>query len=401
MADLQEVVSGGLCLGCGLCAAMPGANATMAKTPSGRYEPAPGSSAPDLDKYCPGLLQRLDPSEPGTSLDPVWGPFAKAVKTWSPDETIRHAGSSGGAVTALAVHLLESGAVDGVLHVKAVPGEAFENRASLSRARQEVLQGASSRYAPALVFDRLGEIFQDGSVRRIAVVGKPCDIGAVRNLQRIDPEWRDRIPWTIAIFCAGQPSFEGTRALSRDLGLPADPVSVRYRGEGWPGHFVAIDADGRKVSTTYAKSWGTTLNRHLHPRCKICPDGTGMQADFSVGDAWETESGYPDFGERPGISLVVARDSRASRMLDESVQAGALAEGSPTPLSVLDVIQSYQKERRRFAFFRLAGFVLAGGIRPRFQNHGLASIAIGAPWLQGLRQGWGMFKRARKARNAS
>jgi coenzyme F420 hydrogenase subunit beta len=66
------------------------------------------------------------PTLPGpTPSTDDWGPVLAAWEGWASDDEIRHRGSSGGAVTALAAFALDSGAADGVAHIAAratIPG---------------------------------------------------------------------------------------------------------------------------------------------------------------------------------------------------------------------------------------------------------------------------------------
>jgi coenzyme F420 hydrogenase subunit beta len=52
-------------------------------------------------------------------IDRDWGPVLATWEGWATDDEIRHRGSSGGAVSALAAFALDSGAADGVAHIAA------------------------------------------------------------------------------------------------------------------------------------------------------------------------------------------------------------------------------------------------------------------------------------------
>ena len=78
---------------------------------------------------------------------------------WSADKDIRRQSSSGGVTSALAVYLLESHQVDGVLHVGVQENTYLYNRLYVSRNREDILSRNASRYAPAEVFNHIIDLF--------------------------------------------------------------------------------------------------------------------------------------------------------------------------------------------------------------------------------------------------
>ena len=127
----------------------------------------------------------------------------------------------------------------------------------------------------------------------MAFVGKPCDVASAHKAMRTDTALADKIPLTIAIFCAGAPNLNATDKLLDRLGVPKDGklVDLRYRGQGWPGLMQAewLDADGARhtsVGIPYAEGWGRILQAERRWRCRVCADHTGAFADIAVGDPW-------------------------------------------------------------------------------------------------------------------
>ncbi len=340
-----------------------------------------------LVALCPGVsldgpsAERLPNSE-AAAMHPVWGPVLGMHRTWAADPAMRYAGASGGAITAIAAHLLASGQVDAVLHVGADPQLALRSGSGCSVTAGDVVDRAGSRYAPSATLAGLRDALQ--RFERIAVVGKPCEIGGLRRLIATEPALADRIPWLLSFFCAGVPSVHGTEALLHRKGLEADGLhSLRYRGNGWPGRMTALMRDGRTASWSYAESWGGELHRHLQFRCKVCADGTGEHADLVVADAWATEDGYPDFEEREGISALIVRTRKGRELFESAVSSGAL-EIAPLSPDELAMMQPYQVDRKRTLIARLAALRLLGAMAPRYRRQRL--------WRNGLRGGGRLFR---------
>jgi coenzyme F420 hydrogenase subunit beta len=138
---------------------------------------------------------------------------------------------------------------------------------------------------------------------------------------------------------------------------------------------VAVLADGTERSMSYHESWGGVLSRHVQHRCKICADGTGVAADIVCADAWDTDAeGYPQFEDRPGVSLVMARTDLGARLLEGAVAARRIVT-EPYDIAGLAHIQPGQRDRRRALIARLAALWVLRRPVPRYRGLRLAAAA--------------------------
>ena len=374
---LRRVGRGDLCAGCGACAGIAPRAVTMRRAAPGFLRPdqtAPLTPAQEdaIAAACPGLGQAVDPA--GRTDDALWGPWVAAWTGHATDAATRHAGASGGALTAILAHLMRSGTVDAVVTNAPDPERPLANRAVIVSDPADLAATAGSRYAPSAPLALLPLLRRDG--RRFAVVGKPCDAAALAALRASDPGLARAVPVVLSFFCAGVPSEAGAREVLRRLGAPpGETVAFRYRGNGWPGRATATTRDGTERSMSYHDSWGGVLSRHVQTRCKLCADGTGTAADIVCADAWETDAaGYPLFDDAPGRSLILARTSRGRALVDAARSAGAIAV-APFDMAALAAIQPGQRERRRALVARLAALRLLGRPAPRYRGLGLWRVA--------------------------
>ena len=321
---------------------------------------------------CPGLGQVVDPG--ARKDDVLWGPFEDMREGWALDAELRHTGSSGGALSAILVSLLERGLVDGVVQTAADPDRPTANRAVISVTRAEVLHAAGSRYAPSAPLADLQPCFDSG--KRYAFVGKPCDVAALRALALLDPRVDRTFVLMLSFFCAGVPSLEGADAVLAALGTGPDQVTgFRYRGNGWPGQATATLKDGTERGMSYHDSWGKILSKHVQHRCKICADGTGKAADIVCADAWHAdEKGYPLFTEGEGVSLIVARTDAGAQQIAQAEAEGAI-ETAPFDMGRLEAMQPGQSGRRKALLARLTGLRLMGQPVPRYVGLHLLAAA--------------------------
>jgi coenzyme F420 hydrogenase subunit beta len=373
----------------------------MARSADGFLRPvqtAPLSATQDgaIAAICPGLGQSVDAG--GRTEDILWGPFVEMAVGHATDGEMRFAASSGGALSALALWLVESGQVDAVVQNRADPDLPVGNLSALSADRAGVIESAGSRYAASAPLALLPELLKTG--KRYAFVGKPCDIAALRALAGRDPEVDRAFPVMLSFFCAGVPSRQGAEAVLRELGTDlASTRSFRFRGNGWPGRASAVDRAGMERSMSYHDSWGKILSKHVQHRCKICADGTGVAADIVCADAWESdEDGYPLFEERDGVSLIVARNAKGQDLVHRAANDGVLQLSGFDP-ATLASIQPGQRERRRALLARLAGLKVCGRPIPKYTGLHIVAASRQNPFRRNLRNFLGMVRRT--IRNAN
>ena len=371
---LARVAKGDLCAGCGACAALAPSKIVMAVTEPGYLRPS--QSAPlstneeeGINAVCPGLSQTVEAKE---RFNPVlWGPYIEVMIGHATDENIRFAGASGGALSALLVHLIRSGTVDAVVQTAAAAELPIGNATVISTDQESITTAAGSRYAPSAPLDGITAqvAANKNNGTRYAFVGKPCDVAAMREMCQRDTEIAATFPVILSFFCAGVPSYEGGREVLAKLGTTLDETSLfRFRGNGWPGRATAIAHDGTERSMSYHDSWGGVLSRHVQMRCKLCADGTGTAADIVCADAWESDAaGYPLFDEAPGISLIMARTDLGKRLIAAAREAG-LIKTQAYDISDLSSIQVGQRDRRRALLARLMARRITGKPIPKYKG---------------------------------
>ena len=331
--SINDVSEWQLCCGCGVCAYLYPDSIEMIDMPVVGRRPRcsaldDGQLQQALD-VCPGIRvthnSDVFSGKGGRQvLAKSWGPICEVWEGYASDSEIRFKGSSGGVITALSLYCLEQEELHGVLHITANSEKPYLNATTLSTDKDFLLSGTGSRYSPASPCEKLGEV--EGADRASVVVGKPCDIAAVHNACKIRPHLDSNVLLTIACFCAGTPSTNGTLEMLHQMGVnnPDDISGLRYRGHGWPGLTVADsltsnDENGYK-KFKYEESWGNILQKYRQWRCYICPDHTGEFADLAIGDPWYKKKEKGDEGQ----SLIVVRTARGKKILEKAIAAGYL-----------------------------------------------------------------------------
>lgn len=392
---LKRVIGGQLCSGCGLCEGVSGGAVELTTVAPGFARPRQNAALSTeaeakIAAACPG--SRVAPWREAPILDKFWGPCEEVLTGYAVDPAVRHQASSGGALTALAIHALAEGSVDAVIHVGADDDQPTHNLIRVSTTVAEVLAGAGSRYATSSPLAAIDVLLAQG--RHFAFIGKPCDVSALRQLATCDPRVDTAIPLKLSFFCAGIPSHAAADRVVRAMNLaPEQLARFRYRGFGWPGKARAETHDGRSAEMSYADSWGGYLSKDVQFRCKICPDAVGGVADVAAADAWYGgETGYPLFDEEKGRSLIIARTAAGVGLVARARTAGALAT-EPLAIREIDLMQPSQANRKRLVAARLAACRTLAQAIPAMHGLQLDAAARDGAWALKLRNYLGTMRR--------
>ena len=400
--SLEEIVEGGLCIGCGLCQAIAGEDKIqIVLTPEGRERPVArhaldAATLECVNAICPGTRVEGAAVEPASSEaihDLVWGPAEQLAIGYAGDPDVRYLASTGGVLTALGQFLLASGRAKFILHVAASGKEPMRTERRLSFDAASVLEGAGSRYGPASPLVDFTALLD----RRepFALIAKPCDIAAVRNLARIDSRVNKWLRYALTFVCGGASDLTKSEEVASGKGIrPEELTLFRYRGYGNPGPTRLETKDGRSYELTYQQMWEDEATWGIQPRCKICPDAIGESADLAASDVWP--GGGPT-GDDAGFNGIIVRTQRGLELYRAALAAGAIVvEPRNVDFRDFDGFQPHQVRKKRAVWARLAGIKAAGFPIPETHNLRLAECARLNTWAENLDEARGARRRARQ-----
>ena len=256
--QIMQVIMQNLCVGCGLCSSIAGEkNIRIDLNNNGQYLPNVLNNLscfPDgikLEDFCPGL-KIIQSFQCSTVLEKIIGPYISSEKGFSTDNEIRFISSSGGIITSICLYLLEKKYVQGVVHIGKSKIDPYYNKTYVSKNREELLENSGSRYSPSSPLINIKDTLErvDG---KICVVGRPCDIYALKRMINIYPNLSEKLFFTIAFFCAGTPTYKGTDDILNRINVTKPLKDLRYRGNGWPGNFYARSEKNEGICS-YAES---------------------------------------------------------------------------------------------------------------------------------------------------
>jgi coenzyme F420 hydrogenase subunit beta len=400
---LDEIVENGLCIGCGLCRSIAGPDRVdLVMTPEGRERPVARQPLSNglmsrINAICLGTrIGGADPAERSEAAvrDTVWGSAECLSIGYAGDPEVRFRGSTGGALTALGQFLLNSRRVKFLLHVGAAGSAPMRTERRLSFDAVAVLERAGSRYGPAAPLIDFSEILARGEP--FALIAKPCDVTAVRNLARRDPRVDRWMRYALTFVCGGASDLRKSEEVLHRFGVREEELTLfRYRGYGNPGPTRLETRDRRSFELTYQQLWEDESKWMIQPRCKICPDAVGIGADIAVSDVWP---GGGPVGEDAGFNGIIVRTKLGHELYAAAVAAGALVIERTARFVDFDLFQPHQVRKRRAAWARLKGMALAGMAVPVVTDLDLEECARHNSLAQNLTEARGTRDRARSGR---
>jgi coenzyme F420-reducing hydrogenase beta subunit len=357
----QDIVRSGLCIGCGSCVAQAGAAGPLMDLDRyGQYKP---TGAPawlrrrslSFARTCPFSPSAENEDDLAAELFPETqhrhasvGRFRSAHVGYVAEADFRERASSGGMVSWVLTQLLRTGSITGVVHVGATADPQHEGRFfryRVSRTEEDIRAGAKSRYYPIELSAVLSTIRSVPG--RYAVVGVPCFIKAVQLLRREDPVIRERIAFTLGLFCGHMKSARFIESIAWQMGVGVTEiqgVEFRLKDPNRPASNYTAQltlTDGRVVQKDWWNladgDWGAGFFQNS--ACNFCDDVVAETADISFGDAWVE----PYSSDGRGTNVVIVRSPVMENLVATGMNEGRLK---------LDPVDSQFVEQTQSAGFR-------------------------------------------------
>ena len=387
--QFYKIVEDGMCIGCGLCESVVGAETICLELVANGFErpviqsDMSQSVVDTVWACCPGThVEGLPKSSVNTesNKDLVWGVWRDMYYAYSAEPQVRHLASTGGLLTGLALYLLESRTVDFILHAKASEQRPSFGEPFISRIREDVFAAAGSRYGPTATLKHVVETLHEAqrTDQRFVFIGTPCDVSALRNYAKLDQRVDQYCYAMLTMVCGGFMAPAGLNHFLEQQGIELSQITkIRYRGYGCPGSTTVTTADGQTTEISYLDFWGEDDSGwQLPTRCKVCPDGIGEAADIAASDVWE--GGAPTQQEIDtdlGTNGAVVRSLRGEEIMNAAIEAGYLVRGQALTPADMNRFQPHQEAKKRAAWSRFQGMKDAGKIVPDTKRLRLKALA--------------------------
>ena len=230
------------------------------------------------------------------------GYYQKIVAAKSNDERVLMNAQNGGVVSSLLIHALESGLIDGVLLTD--KDDNWFPKPIIARTPDEILSCVGSKYtiSPTLITYR--EAIREFKLEKLAFVGVPCQIHAVRKLQLSSPlsDEYGKFKLIIGLYCYSNYTYDLLKTFVQgELGIPLSTVK---KFDVSNGQFYVYKKDGSVKHVPIGKT-----KQFKWSSCQFCKDFSAELADISVGSAGTFSNDWNSVILRTDIGVKVFNES--------------------------------------------------------------------------------------------
>jgi len=354
-SDLQqEVILQGLCRECGGCVSFCTAGTLNALELGTDGLPRLADEAKCLScgicyLICPETGDLDQEVRRKYGWKPPIGSWQFITSARTTDEAIHKVATDGGVVTALLLYLLDRHLIDGaIVSRKRTP---FSREPAIATTRDELVAAAGSHFAGSTHLEMLGDSYTTYSptvstvrsltrqrLRRVAIVGTPCQIKTIRKMQCLGILPAHIIRYTIGLFCTENLSFD---AHARRW------LEERYR-------FDLEDVDKVNVKEDFCFALGSGRVVHVpleemeelaRPACLACTEFANDYADISAGG----------LGSMEGYTTILLRTDQGRAVYGEALRQGYIQEARFASLadlrdekeSMIERVAAYARWKRK------------------------------------------------------
>ena len=248
------------------------------------------------------------------------GNFQKATAAKSTDEKVLKSAQSGGVVSTLLIHALETGLIDGALLTDT--DENWVPKPVIAKTPDEILKCSGSKYTVAPSLLPFNDAVNKFKLEKLAFVGVPCQIQSARKLKLWNPisDKYGKFSLIIGVYCYSNFSYDLMRKyIQNDLGIPLTDVK---KIDITRGKLHVYRSDGSLLEIPLKE-----IKQYYWPSCNNCKDYTAEFADISIGSVGAPENNW---------NSVIIRSDVGLKVFKETIAAGKLIEANTIDLSKIE-----------------------------------------------------------------
>jgi len=236
------------------------------------------------------------------------GYYQKLVAAKSNDETVLRRAQNGGVVSSLLIHALDSGLIDGVLLTD--KDDKWFPKPVIARTPDEILACTGSKYTISPTLITYSEAIRECKLEKLAFVGVPCQIQAVRKLQLSSPlsDEYGKFKIIIGLYCFSNYTYDLLKNFVQgELRIPLSNVEKFDVSEG-KFYVYTKDESVKQVPIKMTKQY--TWNS-----CNYCKDFSAEIADISIGSVGALSNEWNSVLLRTDIGAKIFNDAIKSNKI--------------------------------------------------------------------------------------
>ncbi len=237
----------------------------------------------------------------------VLGKYTDIMTVRTTDKALQKKAQDGGIVSALLIHALETGVIEGAL-VAMPTDEPWNPQPYVATTPEEIVAAAGTKYVLCPMNDVMKTAAREYNLDKIGFVGMHCLTYAARKMQ-LYPIGARHLPKTLAllvgIFCTENFHYEGIKAIIEELHKVN--LELVEKMDVTKGKMIVTTKAGDEIGVPVKLT-----HNYVQPGCYVCPDLTARTADISTGS----------IGSPVGWSTVMPRTKAGKDVFQSAVDAG-------------------------------------------------------------------------------
>ena len=283
----KKIINNGFCTLCGACeAACPTDALQVEGEKINRLHDCSKSLdlCPICYEICPHsealLLRTLKFVSDAPGRNEALGYYRKIVLAQAVDPKLREQSRGGAVVTSLLTYGVEKKIFDSAIVSQAEEENQAKPKASVATVPDDILSAVGSKFFPSTVAKAYGSAVYGYGKAKIAFVGVPCHVMALRKMEAWQHKLGNSLAITLGLFCFG--TFSLTPLLehiARTYNIqPSEIKHMRLSSK-----FVV------QTANDVIRIPMSEIEDHILPSCRTCTDFTSELADISIGSAYPLE----------------------------------------------------------------------------------------------------------------
>jgi coenzyme F420 hydrogenase subunit beta len=233
------------------------------------------------------------------------GYYRKIVLAQATDRKLREMSHGGGVVTAILLNSIDRKLIDGAVASQQGRKETLKLEPSIGLVYDDMFSAVDAGYFPSAVGKAFGKIVHEYGKTRIAFVGTPCQVLAMRKLESWEHRIADNLKVVIGLMCLWSFSLKNLlKGIKQEQGIDSSEI-------------VKITLDKKYIIHTKEKVAMipvTDAKKHILQGCLSCLDYTAELADISVGGAYPLDE----------WSTAIIRTKTGEEIFNSAVKNGAI-----------------------------------------------------------------------------
>lgn len=334
--NIRIVSSSYLCSACGACGVVCPKEAISFSTSSvGRLYAEVSNDCINCGlcmKVCPSLVNNSS----NETKDPYLGNILKVYTGKSLHHSYYMNGQSGGICTTLLNYLFDISAIDAAIVCKPTSAQAI-----IVEDKDDLKYTQGSCYTPV---DLLSALKNIGTKKSVAIVGLPCHLQGLQNLQNISRKRFENIHYKIGLIC-DRVLCSGIQNVILALHSKSTDGYIHWRKKNFNGYNynsapIVVKYDNGSEYVVPNTFRYALKDMYTPPRCRVCSDKLNITADIVLGDPWRMSNVDLVNGE----NLIIARTPLGLELLEKSVKDNQI---TITQRSLQELIDSQLVEERK------------------------------------------------------